>query len=158
MPVPIQKIHDNVDRNKTSSDGNFYIDYSPLLQNIPQNNKKVVVASDEDAELLLRLWVSSQRVSDNVYNVKECKVSHDDILRLKAHGFLTGSSEEVKFTPKAKSIITLMALGEGNALQKNVKKKNYTEIMASMSLKGKSGYRVPKIAANYNLIRITSGK
>lgn len=75
-------------------------------------------------------------------------------MRLKAHGFLTGSSDEVKFTTKAKTVITTMALGETNALTKMVKKKSYTEIIASMSLKGKKGYRIPKFAANSNLIRV----
>lgn len=152
MPVPIQKIHENVD--KTAGEGNFYIDYSLLLNNLPRESKKIVTASDEDAELLIRLWSSADQVSEDIYKVKNSKVSQDDILRLKAHGFLTGSSEEVKFTGKAKTVITTMALGENNALQKNVKKKPYTEIMAAMSLKGKKGYRIPKFAANSNLIRV----
>ena len=153
MPVPIQRIHEVVD--KTAGDGNFYIDYSILINNFPKESKKIVTASDEDAELLIKLWATSDKVSDNVYKIKNSKVTNDDILRLKSHGFLTGGTEEIKFTGKAKAVITTMALGESNALQKNVKKKHYTEIIASMSLKGKSGYRVPKIASNYNLIRVS---
>lgn len=150
MPLPIQKIYDSSD--KTAGD-KFLIDYSLLLHTVPQDSKRIVTASDEDADILIRLWSSADKVTDDVYRVKNSKISQDDILRLKSHGFLTGSTDEVKFTGKAKAVITTMALGESNALQKNVKKKHYTEIIASMSLKGKTGYRVPKIAANYNLIR-----
>jgi len=152
MPVPIQRIHENVD--KTSGESNFYIDYSHLFNELPKQSKHIVTASDQDAELLIRLWTTSDKVSDDVYRVQNSKVSNDDVLRLKSHGFLTGSSDEVKFTGKAKAVITTMALGEGNAFQKNIKKKNYTEIIASMSLKGKKGYRTPKYAANSNLIRV----
>ena len=158
MPLPIQKMHDSNDRiNETDksagNNSNFYLDYSLLMKGIPKTDKRMVTASDADADLLIRFWSSADKVGEDVYKVKNSKTSNDDILRLKAHGFLTGGSEEVKFTGKAKAVITTMVLGESNALQKQQKKKNYTEIMASMSIKGKSGYRVPKFAANSNLIR-----
>jgi len=152
MPLPIQKIHT---LEKETSDSNFFIDYSLLLNTMPKE-KKIVTASDEDAELLIRFWTTADKLSESeeVYRVSNSKLTNEDILRLKAHGFLTGSSEEVKFTSKAKAVITTMALGESNAFTKQQKKKSYTEIIASMSLKGKKGYRIPKFAANSNLIRV----
>jgi len=152
MPVPIQRIHENTD--KTSSDSNFFIDYSLLVHDMPKESKRVVTASDEDAELLVRFWTTADKVSEEVYKVTSSKVSNDDILRLKAHGFLTGSSEEVKFTGKGKAVITTMALGENNAFTKEQKKRSYAQVVANMSLKGKKGYRIPKFAANSNLIRV----
>jgi hypothetical protein len=149
MPLPIQKVYDTA-----SGDPKLYLDYSLLLHSVPKSNTRIVTASDEDADILIRLWTTADKASDDVYRLKNSKITQDDILRLKSHGFLTGSSDEVKFTGKAKAVITTMALGESNALQKNVKKKHYTEIIASMSLKGKSGYRIPKVAANYNLINL----
>jgi len=153
MPVPIQKIHSV---EKESSDSNFFIDYSLLLNTMPKTKKKIVTASDEDAELLVRFWTTAETVngSDEMFRVPKDKLSNEDILRLKAHGFLTGSTDEVKFTSKAKAVITTMALGESNAFTKMQKKKSYTEIIASMNLKGKKGYRIPKYAANSNLIRV----
>ena len=149
MPIPIQRVHES------SGKGDFYIDYSMLLNNIPAAPKKVVVASNEDADLLIKLWASSDKISEDVYKIKKGQITQADLNKLKTHGFLTGGNDEVKFTGKAKSVITTMVLGENNAFQKQVKKKNYTEIMASMSLKGKKGYRIPKFAANSNLIRVT---
>lgn len=162
MPLPIQKMHDSNDRtnetDKSAGNSNFYLDYSLLLNGIPKTDKKVVTASNEDADLLIRFWSTADKVGEDVYKVNNSKASNDDILRLKAHGFLTGGTDEVKFTGKAKAVITTMVLGESNALQKQQKKKNYTEIMASMSIKGKTGYRVPKFAANSNLIRTPKDK
>jgi len=148
MPIPIQRVEDK-------HGGNFLADFSVLLNDLPKDSRKrIVKASDEDATLLLKLWSTSDKISENVYNIKGSKFSQDDILRLKAHGFLTGGSEEVKFTSKAKVILTTMVLGESNNFQKSVKKKSYTEILASMDHRGKSGYRAPKYAANSNQIRI----
>lgn len=152
MPLPIQKVYDRM-----SGEGNFYMDYSTLIPIIPEK-KKIVVASDQDAELLIKLWAASEKLADDVYQIKNSGISSGDVLRLKAHGFLTGGSEEVKFTGKAKAIITTMVLGEGNKFQKQQKKKSYTEIVASMNLKGKKGYRMPTYAANSNLIRVVKNE
>lgn len=154
MPVPIQRIHENVE--KTSGEGNFFIDYSLLVNNLPKESKHIVTASDVDAELLVRLWSTADKISDDVYGIKNSKISNDDILKLKAHGFLTGGTEEVKFTGKGKAVITTMALGENNAFTKNAPKKTYAEAVKGMSLRGKKGYRIPKFAANSNLIRVVN--
>jgi hypothetical protein len=149
MPMPIKKIEDKVS-------GNFLVDYSLLLKSLPPDTKnKIVKASDADANLLMKLWETAEKISENVYKIAKTQFSQEDILRLKAHGFLTGGSEEVKFTPKAKVILTTMVLGESNRFQKEQKQKSYTEIIASMDHRGQKGYRVPKYAANNsNFIRL----
>jgi hypothetical protein len=63
----------------------------------------------------------SEKLSEDVYAIKNSKVTQDDVIRLKSHGFLTGGTEEVKFTGKAKAVITTMVLGESNAFQKEQK-------------------------------------
>ena len=56
MSLPIQKINDSGNIKTESS--NFSIDYS-FLCNLPsiQPQKKIVTASDKDADLLMELWV-----------------------------------------------------------------------------------------------------
>ena len=74
MPVPIQKIHSV---EKESSDSNFFIDYSLLLNTMPKTKKKIVTASDEDAELLVRFWTTAETVngSDEMFRVPKDKLS-----------------------------------------------------------------------------------
>lgn len=75
MPIPIKRIP-HVD--KSSGGSNFSIDYSFLMNNLPKD-KRIVTASDEDAELLVRFWSSADKVSDEVYKVSGSKLSNEDI-------------------------------------------------------------------------------
>jgi hypothetical protein len=150
MPIPI----------KPNSENNLQIDYSILFsKNLPpiQNeaNKKIVLASDKDADLLMEVWINGEKKNQETFALKRgSKITSGDILRLKSHGLMDGTAEEFKLTNKGKIVITTLVLGENNSFLKDKKSKKYTEILASMNKRGKAGYRIPTIAANSHLIRL----
>jgi len=148
MPVPIRPLPDN--RNDVSG-----MDYSFLLQNL-QPKKKTVTASNKDASLLFKLWSTGEKVEEDVVKINsEIDISSEDIMRLKTMGFLTGGTDEVKFTKKGKIVITTMVLSEESNFNKNKQEKPYTEILANMSKRGKRGYRNAQFATdNTNRLRL----
>ena len=134
--------------DKTASE--LSLDYSWLSGHMPAapSAKKMVIASDKDAGLLMELWLESDKVAtDKIKQRKESKISSGDIMRLKTRGLLDSDGDNFKLTSSGKTIIATMALGENNRFLKNQKSKSYTEIMASMDKRGKNGYRVPKFAS-----------
>ena len=159
MPIPIKP--NSPDKAQKEAGDNFLIDYNVFLSQIPgalnppKQSKLIAVASDKDASLLLELWATAERKEENIFKVgKEVKISKNDLIRLKSHGLITGGVDEVKLTDKGRSIITTMVLGENNNFLKDKKEKKYTEILASMDKRKKTGYRIPKFAVNSNLIRV----
>ena len=142
MPVPIKFMPEK------SKDYNYKVDYSFLANVIPEPSKdKKVLASNNDASLLFKIWHTSQKNDDDSYSL-DSSINSKDVLRLKTQGFLTGTSEKVKFTRRGKLVVTTMALGEPNKFGKEKKEKPYTEILASMDKRGKKGYRIPKFSSN----------
>lgn len=142
MPIPIKPIKDE------SENGDF-LDYSFLSNQISnQSNKLKTVASSKDAEILMKIWLEAENSNDGFKLTENLGLDTKDVSRLKSFGLLSGSSSEVKFTERAKKIITVMALGEGNKLEKGRIDKSYIEILASMDKKGKKGYRIPKFASS----------
>lgn len=161
MPIPINLNGNGNKEQKEAGDNNFLIDYNLFLSQIPgatnppQQSKLIAVASDKDASLLLELWSTAERKGEDVFKLgKDVKLSSNDIIRLKSHGLICGSIDEVKLTNKGRSVITTMVLGENNNFLKVKKEKSYTEILASMDKRKKTGYRIPKFAANSHLIRL----
>ena len=146
MPLPISRIND-----ECITEGSSGIDYS-FLQGIPaKKNGLQVLASNKDADLLVEFWNEAEKIDEDNYKIKaNSKMSTDVIQRLKYQGLVSGDNQKLSFTNRAKSIITTMALGENNKFLKEQKTKKYTEILASMSVKGKKGYRTPTYAANNN--------
>jgi len=149
MPVPI--------RPKTQlQESAQYLDYSFLANHMPiESKKKVVTASDQDANALMKIWMNAEK-SNNKYQItSKLELSAREIMRLKANGFVVGNPNEVEFTDRGKKIITVMALGENNNFQNGKVDKSYKEILASMDKRGKDGYRIPKFAStNSNNIRL----
>lgn len=148
MPVPIMRFPDNKKDNTNT------IDYSFLIDN-PVPQRKTVVASNQDASLLFKLWENGEKVKDSIKINKSPDVTAKDILRLKTLGFLVGDINSVQFTRKGKMVITTMSLGEQSQFDKKRQNKSYTEILASMDKRGKKGYRIatkepkePKFATN----------
>ena len=150
MPLPIGKISDQGIESEAGYSG---IDYS-FLQSIPAKKTGLqVLASDKDADLLVEIWSEAEKIDDDNYKIKpSSKLSSETIQRLKYKGLISGDNQKLSFTDRAKTIITTMALGENNKFLKEQKSKKYTEILASMSIKGKKGYRTPTYAANSNNI------
>lgn len=145
MTVPIRPLHGMGYRKEDGSllDSidlsvlNDYVSLSP-----PKN--KIVTASDKDADLLLNLWQKKSESSDEI-SVGE--IDNSDILRLKTIGFLTGDVKKVKFTPRARAVITTMVLNEPNRFSNMKQPKSYNEILAAQSKKIKSS-RIPKFASS----------
>lgn len=143
MPIPIKSIYD-ADKNFSSG-----VDYS-FLTNYVENKpvKKIITASDEDASLLFKIWASSEKTDEDSFRVSA--TDNKDVLKLKAKGFLSGGTDEVKFTKKGKQVIILMALEEPNKFENKRVEKRYNEILASMDKRNKPGYRIPKFASSYS--------
>lgn len=157
MPMPIRPVGDE---NRNNKQAELSFDYSVLLSALPkteQSNKKIVIASDGDASMLLELWACSQKTATDTFKLdKETKITSSDLIKLKSHGLITGGSEEVKLTGKGKAVITTMVLGESNNFLKDKKQKSYTEILASMNKRGKTGYRIPTMGTNAHLLDISN--
>lgn len=145
MPVPIRNIPDQ------QIEKHYNIDYSFLL-NGPAT-KKTVIASNKDADLLFELWSKGEKVdeSDAIKLSDSSGFNKKDLIRLKTMGLISASEDGiVKITKKGKTVITTMALGEESTFEKNSEPKKYTEILASMDKRKKTGYRIPKFANNNN--------
>lgn len=138
MPVP--------DRSR---DDKARPDYSFLMDLVPGSTlpkKKLVQASNQDASLLFKIWASGEKSSEDTVKISSLDISSREIMRLKTMGFLTGGTDEVTFTRKGKVVITTMVLGETNKFEKSKQEKSYTEILASMSKRGKKGFRTAQYA------------
>lgn len=145
MPAPIKPIRDN--ENDKGYNG-MIMDYS-FLANLQQSeNKKVVIASNSEADAIVKIWTSGEKTGENKYNIANSNISKSDIIKLKSKGLIEGDDNNVAFTNRGRTVITTMALGENNAFLKGQNKKSYKEILASMDKKGKSGYRVPKFSSD----------
>jgi len=144
MPIPIMSIPDNDREDKP----NTTMDYSFLFEH-PITAKKKVIASNRDAELLFDLWSKGIKgdYQDSI-KVDLSVISSSDIMRLKTKGFVTGGSDEIKFTSRGKVVISTMALGENSKFDDKKEEKSYTEILAHNSKRGKAGFRTPKFASN----------
>jgi len=142
MPIPIKPINE-------SQENNMYLDYSFLANQVVKNEKKVVTASNNDADLLMKIWLDAKNENNKYKISSDLGLTSRDIMRLKTYGLVKGSSnEEVEITERGKRVITVMALGEGNKFEKGKSDKNYLEILASMDKRGKDGYRLPKFCSN----------
>jgi len=142
MPIPIRPMQGPPEEN------NQFIDYSFLAKQVINNEKKKVTASNKDADLLMKIWLEAENKNDQFVISSDLGLSSRDIARLKTYGLVTGGSDGVKITERGKKVITVMALGEGNKLEKGKSEKSYLEIMASMDKRGKDGYRIPKFCSN----------
>lgn len=152
MPIPIKPINDKSSsyENNYINDYSFLANYSPISnENKDSKNSKLKVhASNSDADILMRLWLDSEKNNNKLSFSGKSDLSQREISKLKSYGFIEGSSNEFELTEKGKRVITVMALGETNNFEKNRKNKNYLEILASMDKKDKKGYRIPKFASN----------
>ena len=116
MPIPIKPIPDPQREDKNQADYSFLMNLAPATAS---PKKKTVQASNRDASLLFQIWASGEKSNDDTIKISQkLGITSREIMRLKTMGFLTGSSEEVKFTGKGKVVITTMALGETNKFEK----------------------------------------
>lgn len=145
MPLPIRSVKDNEENRDYNG---LIMDYSFLANLQSESNKKIVEASNHDADTIVEIWTKGEKVADNKYNIAKSKIEQKDLLSLKSKGLISSNGDEVTFTSRGRTVITTMALGENNAFLKSQNKKSYKEILASMSKKGKSGYRTPKFSSS----------
>lgn len=145
MPVPIMPIPDKQrDDRSTAMDYSFLAHFSPEKQ-----SKKTVTASNRDAKLLFDIWCKAEKDGTNdTFKIIPEIATMRDIMRLKTMGFVKGTSDRVTFTDRGKIVISTMVMAEGSRFEKRRQEKTYTEILASMSKRGKKGYRIPKFAAS----------
>ena len=143
MPIPINPVSSP---NQGISHNLFYSEVSNLQSG---GGRQIKEANNRDASILMDIWLKASK-EDDVFVVDDNIAGRKDIARLKAKGFVSSQfgSQKVSITERGRSIIAVMALGETNKMIKNQKNKPYTEIIASMDKRGKSGYRIPRYASN----------
>ena len=144
MPIPISpmNVRKDDDSNRDIADPADYsgINYD-LLRGIirTHNSNSNVKVSNSDASLLFKFWQSGkiEKVGhDEVINVPE-KFSNNDILRLKALGFVVGDEvDRVKLTARAKDVIKTLVLNEENSFESARVHKPYNEILADNTNSG----------------------
>lgn len=148
MPVPI-RINNNPEKSTEENTNNMMMDFSILMSDIPQENKmKRVSASNKDANLLFEIWSNCEKSDSDTFKVTSSNINSRDLMRLKTLGFLHGDLEKVTFTNRGKTVVCTMALSEPNRFEQSRQQKSYSEILASMDKKNKSGYRTPKYASS----------
>ena len=140
MPLPI---FFNPERPNEGNHGGIDVSF---LQGVPVSDKLTktswrYLVSDQDASLLMRVWIYGKPEKDALC-VDETVLSSRDFYRLKTNNLVFGDKNKISLTERGKEVIKTMALGEENAFAKNKKQKSYHEILANSNKKGKRGYRV----------------
>lgn len=144
MPIPIKLNNDKV------LDKNDFVDYSILATYVESSDKKTIVASNKDAELLFNIWLKCEKDEmNNTYKLAN-NIDNKDVLRLKTNGFISGGIDKISFTRKGQMVITTMALSEPNKFEVKKQRKPYNEILANMNKRGKTGYRIASDARFFN--------
>ena len=144
MPIPISPMNmrrDDDSRPVGDSPDYMGIDVNMLSGVIRTPEPKGVKVSNSDASLLFKFWQEGEVIkqgSVETINVPE-KFSNNDILRLKALGFVVGDDTKVvKLTERAKGVIKSIILNEENHFESMRVHKPYNEILAKQK-EGKEG-------------------
>jgi hypothetical protein len=151
MPIPLRPSFNSVSSNQSVESSMDYSFLADQLQGTSRSASKMVMASNQDASLIMELWMNGERAGDNdTFKVSSHpNLTKRDIARLSAKGFLSKCDEDsVRLTARGKVVVTTMVLSEPNHFQNNRQEKKYSEILASASKKNQSGYRMPKFATN----------
>jgi hypothetical protein len=109
-----------------------------------QQSQSNIKVSDSDASLLFKFWQEGKVTKQGSVESIEVpdKFSQNDILRLKALGFLVGDDTKVvKLTQRAKGVIKTIVLNEENRFESARVHKPYNEILAENNKK-KSNIRL----------------
>ena len=141
MPIPIGLVNGTPE----APENRGMLDISFLANHVPTKEASASMATlaDKDAKDLMNIWLKAEKLDNDTFALNdEVGIVNKDLIRLKARGFLSGGTDKVKFTPRAKTVISTMALGENNNFLQKRKEKSYSEILASMDKKGKKGFRI----------------
>jgi len=154
MPVPINPAGRSVyDKRDSVIDISFLATYLPEIEK--ESSKEIITASDNDAGVLMKIWLKADQIGKDTFKITpELEITSSDVMRLKTKGLLTGKIDEVKMTPKGKVVVSTMALAENNKFLGEKKQKSYSDILASNDKRGKTGYRIPKFAADSHLLNL----
>jgi hypothetical protein len=141
MPIPIRLV--NMPENNSEKPS---VDYSFLYQQPieKESSKKVITATDREAELLMKIWDSAEKTSEGRFRLSSKDISDSDFCRLRSSGFVSGGMDCCEFTKRAKQIVKVMTLGESNSFLKKRIDKSYNEILAQNKTRFKKGYRISK--------------
>jgi len=148
MPLPIRS---NPETSHVQSIDVSFLS-APPSEKLTKKSWRYLV-SDQDASLLMRVWLYGKK-DDKGIAIGEEVLSSRDYYRLKTNNLIFGEKNSVSFTERGKDVIKTMTLAEQNAFAKNKKEKSYHEILANTNKKGKSGFRV----ANNSLIDLSKIK
>lgn len=154
MPIPIGLVNGTTERPSS----NALLDISFLANEIPTKEASAagIKLADKDAEDLMKIWLHAKKTSKDTFLIESMEMDNKDLLRLKSRGLISGGTGEVRFTPKAKTVITTMTLGENNKFLEKKKEKSYSEILASMDKRNKAGFRIAMVFdENSHLINLS---
>ena len=155
MPIPIGLVSGQPEKPENNSflDASFLMNYMPTKEaGLPTK------LADKDAADLMKIWLSAKKIDNETFEVKNVDLDNNTLIRLKSRGLISGGTEKIKFTSKAKTVISTMALGENNDFLKNKKEKSYTEILASMDKRGKKGYRIAMFDEHSHLLNLAQNQ
>jgi hypothetical protein len=148
MPVPIAPMNNyytqEAPREMTEPADYMSINWSMLDGLVPEksgSSKNKTKISSSDASFLFKFWKESDNDGSSILSNSE-KFNNSDVLRLKALGFVSGETDDLKFTERAKEVIKNIVLSQNNDLLKGKVDKPYTEILAEMDARKKSGIRL----------------
>ena len=149
MPVPINLVSRNP--LQPSPQGSGLLDVSFLATHMPKEASDLsITLSDQDADHVMKIWLEARKLSKDTFDISKVNIDNKDILRLKSRGLIVGGTGQVTFTQKGKTVVKTMTLGESNKFLNSKKEKSYTEILASMSKRGKKGYRIASTYDEYS--------
>ena len=147
MPVPIFPMTNlyNEPAKSIAEPGDYIgIDWSAVEGIAPEKSgasSDEIKVADSDAAFLLRFWKGCKGDGDNIATKAE-GFTNSDILRLKALGFISGETESLRFTPRARDVIKNIILASDNNFSSERVEKPYTEILAEADKRSKQGVRL----------------
>ncbi|MFO8110795.1 MAG: hypothetical protein R6U17_09815, partial [Thermoplasmata archaeon] len=111
------------------SKGLLDVSFLANYQQEGQEHKKAgclsVAVSNTDADDLMEIWLHADKKGKDTFDVSPIKMSNKKLLRLKSRGLLSGGTDQVKITPKGRTVVSTMALGENNKFLKRKQENNY---------------------------------
>ena len=144
MPIPIGLVNGKPEKPENNGllDVSFLANYMPTVE----ASSPMVTLADKDANDIMNIWLHAKKINKDTFVISnDMGLTNKDLIRLKSRGLISGGTEKIKFTSRAKTVVSTMTLGENNKFLEQQKTKSYSEILASMDKRGKAGFRIANV-------------
>jgi hypothetical protein len=149
MPVPIMPVNtDSLMRRERD----YQIQPTEYCQinvaDLPTSFEKkskfsdLLKVSNNEANLLFRLWSESGAGPNDSNIVVPSSVDNNDLLRLKACGLIVGDTSSFTMTQRGRDVILTLALGEKNAFDKSSSSNTFEKILSDRQKLASGGPRL----------------